>query len=193
MHYFIILCVLVITVVLILDIVRMHKARKQVNEYKYKIFNWMNVITILSVILLLFSSTGSLIIYLRSHQEIFLSSSYVFLIAAIQLIIPSLSNNYLCDTGVWYWGQLYKWNSIESYTWSSDEQYVVFKMKKKFLGIESELRFKIKEYLSEEVNLEVLSRYNKLDLSGLGDGGDLLRISNANSITHLWNIKLIFA
>ena len=138
------------TTVLILDIVRMFKARKQVNEYKYKIFSWMNLITILSVIILLVSSTGSFLSYLRWHQEVSLSSSYVYLLAAIQFSIHSLSNNYICDTGIWYWGQLYKWKSIESYTWSSDMQYVVFKMKKKFLGIESELKFKIKECLSEE-------------------------------------------
>jgi hypothetical protein len=138
------------TAVLILDIIRMFKARKQVNEYKYEIFNSMNLITLLIVIISLANSTVSFLSYLSLHRGVFLSSSYVFLLAAIQFSIRSLSKNYICDTGIWYWGQLYKWNSIETCTWSPDMQNVAFKMKKKFLGIENELKFKIKECLGED-------------------------------------------
>ena len=151
MKYYINITVSVMTVVLALDIIRIFRSRKQVNEYKYKVFSWMTVSTILLVMIFLISSTGSLFTYTRSFKPIYMANTYIFFVAAIQNFISLLSGNYICDTGIWYWGQLYKWSNIVSYSWYPDNNYVGFKMKKKLLGIESELKFKIKECLSEEI------------------------------------------
>lgn len=165
MQYYKILCVLIVTVVFVLDIVRMLKARKQINDYKYKVFNWMTVITILSVILLFVSSAGSLLSYFKSDWEIFLLNAYIFFVVAIQFSFHSLSNNYICDTGILYWGQLYSWSNIISYDWSSNEQYVIFKLKKKYFWGEDELRFKIKECLREEIKAYLDSHLTNLEYS----------------------------
>jgi hypothetical protein len=133
------------------------KARKQINEYKYKVFSWMSVITILLVILFLISSAGSLFSYFRSHQPMVMANAYIFLLAAIQFLINFLNGNYICDAGIFYWGHLYKWSSIEAYTWSPDNSYVMFKMKK-FFGIENEAKFKIKECLRDDIR-DYLNNY----------------------------------
>lgn len=149
MKYLISICVSVITVVLVLNIIMAIKARKQINEYKYKVFSWMSVITILLVMMFLICSVTSLFSYFRTHQPMVMANVYIFLAAAIQFLINFLNGSYVCDVGILYWGHLYKWSSIESYTWSPDNSYVTFKMKKIF-GIENEARFKIKECLRDE-------------------------------------------
>jgi hypothetical protein len=164
MKYFSSICVAVITVVLVLDLIKIHRGRKQVNEYKYKIYNWINITTTLAIILFLMSSVLSILSYFRSHRPIAMSNAYIFLIVAIQYSIHLFTSNYICDTGIWYWGQLYKWDSIASYTWSSKENYVVFKIKKKFFGIESELTFRIKELLREEVEAYLSSHLGNSEL-----------------------------
>jgi hypothetical protein len=140
------------TLVVVFDLITIYTAKKQINEYKYKIFSSLMSTSIVTLVLVTICFGVNLISYLILLKKASLINAYLYLVIAIQFSFHILSSNYICDAGIWSWGRLYKWGKISSYYWSDDGQYVLFEFSRKFLVHENKLKFRIKDELRDEIS-----------------------------------------
>lgn len=149
MKYYAVICVLLITAVLIVDVLRRQKSRNQVNAFVYKISSRYRAGEITAVVVLVILSVGSLISYFQSHWIVSLANTYIFLIAGIQSSFRAFERYYICDTGVWYSARLFKWDEIKSVQFAHDGPYFIMRAKK-LLDMGDGVNFILSEDIREE-------------------------------------------
>ncbi|MDF2804641.1 MAG: hypothetical protein K0S61_4546 [Anaerocolumna sp.] len=151
MIYFAIFTDLLITIILIFNVYRINKDKKQIRDYKFQIYSRYMILIAIAIVLVLVSIYEFIFSYLKTSSVIPLLNAYVYFVILILICIYLSNKNYLCDSGVWFLGRLYKWSQITTYLWIKDSRYILFVINDNSIMSEYKLRFRIEKEQKEEI------------------------------------------
>jgi hypothetical protein len=154
---------LLITFVLIISLFSKHKIRKQISEYKFRIYSRFAIVILLAIILSSANLFEAIYSYLNSGRISPLLNAYVNVVMIGILYTYISCKSYICDSGVWSLGVLHKWNDIQAYYFTSDRRYIVFKIKDNTIISEYKLKYRIDQESIEEINTYLSSYLVRLE------------------------------
>jgi FlaA1/EpsC-like NDP-sugar epimerase len=161
MLYIAIFADFLMTFVFALNLYRINKGKKQICDYKYRIYNRFTIYSIITIVLLLISIYEIIVSYFNTGRVIPLFNAYVCLLMIILICIYLSNKNYICDSGIWFSGRLYKWSDITTYSWIEDSRYILFQINDNSIISEYKLRFRIEKEQKEEIESYLSSNMGK--------------------------------
>lgn len=143
---------LLITAVLVISLLSIHKSRKQINEYKFRIHSLFLIVIIVTIVLTSASLFEAIYSYINSSRINPLLNAYVNAVMIGILCSYASCKSYICDAGVFSLGVFHKWNEIQSYSWSADKRYIVFQVKDNSIISKYKLKYRVDQKYIEEIN-----------------------------------------
>lgn len=151
MLYFAIFSDLLITFALVFNLYRINKDRKQISDYKYQIYNRYTILITIAFVLMMIGIYGFLDSYFETSRVLPLLNAYVYFVMLILLGVYIYNKDYICDSGIWFLGRLYKWSEISTYKWIKDFRYIIFEINDNSIMSLYKLRFRVVKEQKEEI------------------------------------------
>lgn len=141
-----------VTMLVGFDIINIFRNKRQIKDFKYQLHTGRTLSA--AVILVLSLTIACYLAYTHFvlRKPALLSNAYIFLLLSIQLGFHLSNKSYICDIGIFYWGGIYKWSDLQSYSWDEKGRYITFKVIKRAFNLTDDIKFRIEEGLKDEVD-----------------------------------------
>lgn len=154
-----IICLLLLSIGSVIhDALTIRLLKRKVSDFNYQIFdvnvNQIKILRVLFVILCL-NYLG------QSITSLSVTKLLLFLLFILEIVFLSYqlrSRSEISDIGLFYRGQYYRWNKVQSYQWENDGNIVVLNYLRRFLFIKYNQEIKCKVIPEQKNEIDNLIR-----------------------------------